>query len=234
MRSCLIQIVIAGIVVIALLWFGLPLAVDALAVQALEASGFSGTDTKVEVVANPPPLLLTGHADSMRISSSQAGVANLHAVQVDVTLYDVDLLNRHFGSVSGTLSGVSLAAPNSDSIALSRVDLDGPSSATVATCTLTVHDTEILAESQLKSQGVDARVELVPTDRMIITVGGNSYFGSLSAENGSLFLVPDAGGLPKVLLMSPGEGNPFHITSVRIGTEDVVLTGTIDVQGLLA
>ncbi len=233
MRSCLIQIVIAAVVVFALLWFGLPLVANVLALQALEAAGFSGTNTQVQVVANPPPLLLTGHADSIHITSNQAGVANLHANVVDVTLYDVDLLSRRFGSVQGVLNGVSLAAPNSDAVSLTSVQLSGPSASAVAICTLTVTQTETLAESQLRSQGVDARVALVPRNRMIITVGGNSYFGSLEPENGSLYLVPDAGVLPKVLLMAPGEGNPFRITSVEVGDQDVVLTGTIDVQGLL-
>ena len=57
MRSCLIQLLILVVVVFALLWFGLPVGASWLATNALNASGFSGTDTKVSGVGEPaaPP-----------------------------------------------------------------------------------------------------------------------------------------------------------------------------------
>jgi len=62
MRSCLIQLLVLIAMVFALLWFGLPLGADWLATNSLNASGFTGTGTKVDVSAYPPPVLLTGHA----------------------------------------------------------------------------------------------------------------------------------------------------------------------------
>jgi hypothetical protein len=234
MRSCLIQIVLVAFVIVLLLWFGLPIAVSALATRALASSGFSGTDTKVEVSANPPPLLITGHADSVHIASKQVGVSDLHASSVDVTLKGVDLLSRKIDSVEGTLTGVGVAAPNGDTVQISTVTLSGPADNAVATCALSIAATEALAESQLKSQGVNAQVQLKAPNLVTLNVGGKAFGGHLAAREGQLFLVSDSPAMPSVLLIAPGNGNPFRVTGVNIDSSSVNVTGTLDVQDLLS
>lgn len=233
MRSCLIQILIALVVVFLLLWFALPLAVSALATGALNAAGFNGTNTKVEVSANPPPLLLTGHADAVHITSNQVSVGDLHAAAVDVTLGDVDLMSRSIGSVNGTLTGLQVAAPNGDTLSIERVTLTGPADATVATCSLSLDAAETLAEAQLKAQGVNATVDLAAPNQVTLHVAGQSHKGRLVVTDGSLFLVPDSKAMPTVLLIEPGSGNPFRLDSVVVGPDVVTLTGTVDIQDQL-
>ena len=234
MRSCLIQLVLLFAVVFCLLWFALPLGVGALATGALNASGFSGTDTKVEVSASPPPLLLTGHADKVHITSSQVSISDLHAASIDVILRDVDMLGRKIGTVSGTLDGVRVAAPNGDPVTIDEVVLDGSATATTATARMSVAAVQALAESQLKTQtGVTAKVILKGPDLVTITVNGKSQSGRLLTSNGSLLVVPNGNTLPTVTLIAPGGGNPFRVSSVAVGLADVTLVGTIDVQDLL-
>jgi hypothetical protein len=234
MRSCLIQLVILFAVAFCLLWFALPLGVSALATGALNASGFSGTDTKVDVSASPPPMLLTGHADKIHITSTQVSISDLHAASVNVTLRDVDLLGRKIGTVSGTLDGVRVAAPNGDPVTIDEVTLDGSATATTATCRMSVATAQALAESQLKTQtGIIAKAVLKSPNLVTITVNGKSQSGRLLTSNGSLLLVPTGNTLPTVTLIAPGGGNPFRVTSVTIGLADVTLVGTIDVQDLL-
>jgi len=36
-----------------------------------------------------------------------------------------------------------------------------------------------------------------------------------------------------VPLLTPGKGNPFHVTAVSIGAAGVTLTGTVDLQSML-
>jgi hypothetical protein len=235
MRSCLIQILIMLAVVFSLLWFVLPLGVSALAPAALNASGFTGTDTKVEVSANPPFMLLTGHADTIHIRSSQARMGDLYAAGVDVTLGDVELLSRKIGTVTGTLDGVLVLAPNGDPITIDKVTLAGSATATAATATLTIADAEALAESQLKSQtGIVAKVSLNGPNVVTVTVGGKSQAGRLVTSDGSVLLVPDGDTLPTAALIAPRSGNPFRVTLVNIGLTGVTLVGTIDVQNLLS
>jgi hypothetical protein len=232
MRSCLIQILIALVVVFLLLWFALPLAVGALATGALNAAGFSGTSTKVEVSANPPPMLLTGRG-TVHITSTQVSLSDLHAAGVDVTLGDVDLMSRKIGTVSGTLTGVQVAAPNGDAVSIDKVTLAGPANNTIATCSMSIAEAEALAESQLAAQGVEATVDLAAPNAVTFQVGGKSYAGRLVVSDGSLLLAPESKAMPTVLLIRPGSGNPFHVYSVAISATDVTLAGTIDIDELL-
>lgn len=235
MRSCLIQILIMVAIVFCLLWFGLPLGVSALATAALNATGFSGTDTNVEVSADPPFMLLTGHADTIRIRSSDARMGDLDAAEVDVTLGSVELLSRDIGTVTGTLDGVRVAAPNGDPVSIDEVTLQGSATATTATATLTVAEAEALAESQVKAQtGIVAKVTLKGPNVVTVTVGSKSQAGRMLTSNGSLLLVPNGNTMPTVTLMAPGTANPLWVTSVSIGSVDVTLVGTIDIQNLLS
>jgi hypothetical protein len=79
MRSCLIQLLVMVAAVFALLWFGLPFGAGWLATNALNAAGFTGTDTRVVVSSDLPPSILLGHADTIRLTSSQVSVGDLHA-----------------------------------------------------------------------------------------------------------------------------------------------------------
>jgi hypothetical protein len=220
--------------VFALLWFGLPIGVSALASGALNSSGFSGTDTKVAVSANPPLVLLTGHADAIHITSSDATLGSLKANTVDVTLGSVDLLGRTFGSVTGTLSGVQVAAPNGDPVNIDQVTLTGPGASTTATATMSTATAQALAQSQLGAVGVVSRVSFKSPDVVVMKIASGTFTGRLVTANGSLILVPNSSTVPSVILIDPSGGNPFHADSVSIGPTGLTLVGTMDVEKLLS
>ncbi|MGA3058550.1 MAG: hypothetical protein ABSE70_11030 [Candidatus Limnocylindrales bacterium] len=229
----MIQLLILVAVVFALLWFGLPIGASWLATNALNASGFTGTNTKVEVSSNPPPLLLTGHADTVHLTSSQVGIGDLHAATLDLTLGKVELFSRQIGTVTGTLAGVRVAAPDGQPVTIDLVTLSGAASSATAEMDMSVTEAERLAASQLKSRGIAATVTLAPPDKITVTAGGKSQPGHLLVKEGALLLVPDGDSLPTVILIAAGGGNPFEMTSVRIGADHVTLMGTIDLQALL-
>jgi hypothetical protein len=234
MRSCLIQVLILIAVVFALLWFGLPLGASWLATNALNASGFSGTNTKVDVSSNPPPLLLTGHADSIHLTSTQASVGDLHASTIDFTLGDVSLLNRTVGTIDGSLTGVKVPAPDGKPVVVDTASVKGEASKAQATLKLARSQVETLAAQQLKSQtGISGTVTLAAPNKLTIKVGGQSQPGTLVVKNGELDLVPDSSGLPTATLLKSGDGNPFTLQSVTIVGDVVTLTGVIDVETLL-
>ena len=233
MRSCLIQLLILVAVIFGVLWFGLPIGASWLATNALNASGFSGTNTKVEVSSDPPPLLLTGHADTVHLTSSQVGIGDLHAATLDLSLGQVELLSRKIGTVTGTLEGVRVAAPDGQPVTIDLVTLSGAASSATAEMEVSIAEAERLGASQLKSSGIAATVTLAPPDKITIKAGGQSQPGHLVVQEGALLLVPDGDSLPTVTLIAAGAGNPFEMTSVRIGGERVTLLGTIDLQALL-
>jgi hypothetical protein len=233
MRSCLIQVLLALAVAFCLVWFALPIGVATLVQAALNSSGFTGTNTAVSVSSDPPFTLLTGHADRIHITSSQASIDPLHAESVDITLGDVDLISRNIGTVNGTLLGVKITAPNGDPVAIYRVTLAGAAISSTATASISVAEAQTLAEQQLKAQGISAKVALKAPDAVTLTVAGKSQAGRLMAVNGALVLVPNSSALPTVTLIAPGAGNPFHVTSVKITLDGMTLTGLLDVQKLL-
>ena len=234
MRSCLIQLLVTIAVVFALLWFGLPFGAGWLATNALNAAGFTGTDTNVEVSANLPPRILLGHADKIRVTSNQVGVGDLHAATMDVTLGDVELIDRTIGTVDGTLTGVLLPAPNGDAVTIDTATLSGSGTAATATLTVSTAEAESLAESQLKAAaGVTATVKFAPTTNVTVTITGKSEPGHLVVKDGALLLVPVSSSLPTVTLIGTGNGNPFQFTSVSVSATTVTLVGTIDIQALL-
>ena len=233
MRSCLIQLLVLVAVVFALLWFGLPFGASWLATNALNAGGFTGTDTKVDVSAYPPPVLLTGHADSIHLTSSQVGIGDLHAASLDLTLGKVELFSRQIGTVSGTLEGVRVAAPDGQPVTVDTVKLSGAASSASAEMGVSMAEAQRLAVAQLKSLGIAATVTLAAPNRITVTAGGRSQPGRLVAVAGALVLVPDGDALPTVTLMEPGSGNPFQLSSVAIAADHLTLVGTIDVQTLL-
>lgn len=233
MRSCLIQLLVLVAVVFALLWFGLPFGASWLATNALNAGGFTGTDTKVDVSAYPPPVLLTGHADSIHLTSSQVGIGDLHAASLDLTLGKVELFSRQIGTVAGTLEGVRVAAPDGQPVTVDTVKLSGAASSASAEMGVSMAEAQRLAVAQLKSLGIAATVTLAAPNRITVTAGGRSQPGRLVAVAGALVLVPDGDALPTVTLMEPGSGNPFQLSSVAIAADHLTLVGTIDVQALL-
>ncbi len=233
MRSCLFQLLILVAVVFALLWFGLPFGASWLATNALNAGGFSGTDTKVDVSAYPPPLLLTGHADSIHLVSRQVGMGDLHAASLDLTLGEVELFSRKIGTVTGTLEGVRVATPDGQPLTVDTVTLSGAARSASAEMDVSMAEAQRLAVAQLKALGVAATVTLAAPNKVTVTAGGKSQPGRLEAAAGGLLLVPDGDSLPTVTLIAPGGGNPFRISSVTIGADQVTLNGTIDLESLL-
>jgi hypothetical protein len=234
MRSCLIQLFMAAVVIFALLWFGLPFGASWLATTALNSAGFTGTDTKVDVSADLPPRILLGHADEIHLTSSQVGVADLHAATIDLTLGDVDLFDRKIGTVNGTLNGVRVAAPNGDPIMIDSAIIAGTAAAAKATLTTSKARLEQLAGTQLKATlGITSTVHLAAPDKVTVTINGKSEPGRLVVVDGGIVLVPTSSSLPSVPLIETGTGNPFHFTSISVGATTVTLVGTIDVESLL-
>jgi hypothetical protein len=244
LRSCLIQLLLTVAVIFALLWFGLPFGASWLATNALNAAGFTGTDTKVEVSANLPPRILLGHADKVRLTSSQVSVGGLNAATLDVTLGDVSLFDRTVGTVTGTLTGVRVPAPDGDPIAISTAALTGAGTAVKSTLTISTAEAQRLAQAQLKAQtGLVGTVKFASPNGVTIAVNGTTEQAHLvvkpsdpgggAASGGTLEVVPVDTSLPTVTLIGAGNGDPFQLSSVAVGASGVTLVGTIDIQTLL-
>lgn len=244
MRSCLIQLLLSVAMIFALLWFGLPFGASWLATNALGAAGFTGTDTRVDVSANLPPRILLGHADKIRLTSSQVSVGGLNAATIDVTLGDVSLFDRTIGTVNGTLTGVRVPAPDGDPVTITTATLTGAGATVQATLSISMEEVQRLAQMQLKAQaGIVGTVRFAAPNLVTVTVKGTSVQAHVVVKpnastsgprtGGSLEVVPITASLPTVVLLEAGSGNPFELSSVSVGASGVTLVGTIDIQTLL-
>jgi hypothetical protein len=233
MRSCLFQLLLLVAVVFGLLWFGLPIGASWVATNALKTAGFTWTDTVVTVNADPPLLLLTGHADSVHVISKAVAVGDLQAESLDITLGRVDLIGRTVGTVSGTLSGVTIPVTNGDPITAATVKLTGTASLAQATIELPMAQAQALAVAALKAQGLTATVTFKAPNTVTIKAAGKTVAGHLEAADGILLLVPEQPGFPIVPLITPGNGNPFRVTGASVTAKGVTLSGTVDLESLL-
>ena len=235
MRSCLIQLLVTIGVIFVLLWFGLPFGASWLATNALNAAGFTGTDTRVEVSADLPPRILLGHADKIRLTSTQVSVGDLHAASIDVTLGNVELIDRKIGSIHGSMTGVRVpAASGTQPLTADRVAVDGAGAAATATLTCSPAQIKALVVAQLKAQKIDVTsVTFAAPDKVVVTASGISKSGHLVASNGALEVVVPGLTPATTTLISAGNGNPIHFTSVAVTATAVTLVGTIDLQSLL-
>jgi hypothetical protein len=235
MRSCLIQLVIAVAVIFALLWFGLPFAASWLATNALNAAGFTGTSTKVEVSADLPPRILLGHADRVRLTSTKVSVGDLHAATIDMTLGNVELIDRKIGTIHGTMTGVVVpAAIGSSPLTADTATVDGAGAAATTTLTCSNAELKTLIVAQLKAQKVTATaVTFAAPDKVTVTVGGKPIVGHLIVTNGALQVVIAAPKPVALTLIAAGNGNPIRLKSVAVGSSTVTLVGTMDLQSLL-
>jgi hypothetical protein len=228
------------------LWLTLPLVTGYLILGLLTMSGFNGTDTQVDVRANPPLTILGGKADSVRLISNDVSVGELHAIRIDLQLDDVAVVSRHVGAVRGSFTGVQIRAASVPgqtttpvTADIEQVTLEGPSNATAATIVMSGSEVAALAESQLKaSAGITATVTFKAPDVVTIKSGKKSQKGHLKVKDGAFLLVPDSGSLPTVVLIQPGKDEPFVISGATVGAgasggQVVTLTGTIDIQSLL-
>jgi hypothetical protein len=235
MRSCLIQLLVTIAVIFALLWFGLPFGASWLATNALNAAGFTGTNTRVDVQADLPPRILLGHADRIRLTSTQVSVGDLHAASIDMTLGNVELIDRKIGTIHGSMTGVRVpAATGGDPLTADSVTVDGAGAAATATLTCTSAEVKALVISQLKAQKVPATaIAFSGPDKVTVTAAGVTKTGRLVVSNGSLEVVVAGISPSTITVINAGNGNPIRFTSVAVTTTSVTLVGTIDLQSLL-
>ena len=231
MRGCLVTLALLATIVGLVVWFALPPLVATLAQGALVAAGLEAATTTVDVLADPPPKLLTLTADTIRIRATNARFHGLEAVDVDVTLGDVRLIDRTFGELSGTLDFVTLPASDGQRITIPSVVLSGDAERAQATLTFPKAIAEDLAVGAVKATtGITPdRVTFSGPDRVRITGPGLAVDARLAVQDGALLLVPPSSdSLGSITLVEPGPSVPVRIDSVRVIDGGLVLLATLD------
>lgn len=230
MRGCLSVLVLAAVFVVGGAWFGGPLLAAGIVRSALEAAGFDGRGTTVQVVADPPIEVLTGRADEVRVGADDASIEGLGAQRLEVTLVGVDLLARTFDRLDGTLSEVTLQTQSGSGSRATSVELTGPMDDVEAIVRIAPSAVDgLVAEAIEREIGFSVgEVGLQAPDRLRFTAGPVEATGRLVVEpGGSLSLAVELPGNPRIGILD--SGGPLVFESVAIDV-DLVLVGSLDVR----
>ena len=128
-RGCLAVILTFVAILVGVLWVALPPVVGGLAAAVIANAGVHGTDTRVDVGADPPLRLLFLEADRARLRSTNVQIRNLHADSIDVTLRDVSIGRQRFASIEGGMTGLRVMQEDGSTFEASGVQITGAADA---------------------------------------------------------------------------------------------------------
>ncbi len=233
MRSCLFISLLGAIVVAFVIAVGLPALAAGIITGGLGAAGLAADDTTVTVSSDPPTDLLGLHADRVRVSATDATFRGMAIGLLELTLGDVQVLERTAESVQGRLTDVEVSVPGGGPIAIPTIGIEGGGD--------TVTMSSVIPRAAVKrliADATEARTGSRPTsvvltvpDGVAVKVAGVTASGRLVVRDGDLVLVGDgtSAGTDSVILRG-GEDLPVELTSVWItGSGGLRMTGDLSV-----
>ena len=232
MRGCLTILILAAIFVVAGTWFGGPPLASALVTGGLQSAGLDAAKLDVRVEANPPLRLALGQADRVEVDGTGVEWNGLRARTLDLTLADVDFLARTVRSTHGRLAGVELPKvdpPGSEA----TLEIDGPGDGATATITIDAATVEAMALAAFERElGVRPdSATLVAPNVVRVKARGATLDGRLAVQpDGSVAVSTPIG---TATIVESDRSQPIRLTDVAVEDGGLVLTGTIDVEGLL-
>jgi len=233
MRGCLTLLVLVAAILVAS-WLFLPTVAGEVVDGALGQAGFAGSPTEVSVSSDPPIELLAGHADRVIVHATDASYRELTAAAINVTLTDVNLINRTAGTVQGSLTGIRIRPSSGHLLPITSATLSGSGSAIQVRLSLSAADASAMAASAVTSVAGSApsKVTMASPDKVTIVVGGLTVSGRVVVDaQGGLVFRPTTKGpviVGPVDLIRPGPGMPLHIRTVALTVSGAILTATID------
>ena len=228
-RGCLVTIVVFVGIVLSVLWFALPPIAGGLAAAALTNAGVHGTDTRVDVGADPPLRLLFLEANRVHVASTNVDIRNVHADSVDVTLRDVSIGRRSFSFIEGSLTGVRVTPDTGPAFEAANVQITGPAEAArVVIGVDRASVANLISSAVATSTGTSvSRVALAAPDRVTVTTSRGAVTGRVDVTAaGDLVLVPSTGGT--ISLVGTGPDQPVRLQSVQVAGDGLEVGGVIN------
>lgn len=229
-RGCLTTLVMGAVMLGLLAWFALPPATAWAVGVALTASGFQGTGTQVTVSASPPFELLTGHADTIRIQSTNVTFQGMKAQAMVVNATSVDLFGRKALVIDGTFTGVSFAGAGSIDLTAPGMTVTGSTGAATTTVVLDPGPVQqAISAAIVTATGVNpTSVTLAANDSVTVTVAGHRLSGTLVAtSDGGIGVRPISSGLPAIEVLTPDPSGHFKVKRILVGPQGVTVTAAV-------
>lgn len=232
MRGCLFVLILAGALVGGAAWFGSPVLASTVAGAALEGAGFRAATSTITVTSDPPPKILLGRADRLRIVGADVDFRTFHAASLDLTLTDVDLLGRRAATISGRIEGAELSSPDGRG-ATADVEIDGPADGADATIDVSAAAVEDAVTSAFQRRfGVTViGTELVAPDLLRISSTGSTLEGRLGVGPDGAITLTTALGSSELMTLDPSF--PLAIQSVSVVDGNLRIMAVLDAEALL-
>jgi hypothetical protein len=237
MRGCLYVIALALVVLVGGTWLAGPPVTGFVIETGLATGGLRAADLAVDVESEPRWELLTGRADRVRISATDARFHDTRIEQLEIDLRDVTFVDRRAGTIEGRFEGVTIddGGP-ADGLTVPVIGLSG-GQPIVARLEIDATDAE-----QLVARGVRERlgrevgtVTLEAPDALTISVDQLSLAGRIAVDaDGGLVMTTQgvAGDLLGDVVLVPAGSLPVDLTRVEVRGERLVLDGQL-APGLL-
>jgi hypothetical protein len=205
-----------------------PLVADA--VRA--ASPFASDPLEVDVDADPVGLL-RGQVGSIHVTGSKLTSGRLDVGRLEVTVCEVGILDRSFGSMSGTLDAVTLRRAAGTDIRAAEVHLSGPSDAMDATASVGRDAAVALVRRAIEAAGLPADdLELIDGGVRMSVLGQRTDV-ALGAANGAVTIAGSVAGGGSIVVFGPEPGDPWRITGVSVAPSGLEVHAAIDLGTVL-
>jgi hypothetical protein len=232
MRGCLFILVLAAAVVSGVAWFGSPVLASTVIANALQNSGFHAATSTITATADPPPRLLTGHADRVEIVGTDVDVRTFHAASLDLVLTEVDFLARTASRISGRIVGAELKTSAGERTS-ADVDIDGGGSAAAATIRVDAATVDrVVKAAFLATFGATVTsTALVAPDTLRISASGATITGRLVIDGSGAIALTTALGSAPILGLDPSF--PLRLSAVHAEAGSLRIDATLDAEALL-
>ena len=232
MRGCLFVLIAAALVVGAGAWFGSPVLASSAIGAALEGGGYHAATSTISVTSNPPPRLLLGRADEVRIDGADVDFRTFHAAGLHLVLTDVDLVARRAARINGTIDGAELRTAGGEPTT-ADVEIDGPADAADATILVEAATVERVVRAAFQTSfGVSiATSELVAPDILRVTAPGATLEGRLTIDAAGAIALTTPLGSTTVISLDPSF--PLRLRSLSAVDGDLRILAVLNAERLL-
>jgi hypothetical protein len=225
LRFLALFLVLVGVMVLVVL----PLAVGPFLTQLLRDQGLRSDSLQV-TVAMFDPFLVVGRSRSTHLSATDVDFTSTTVGSLELTLGDVSLFDRTWGTVNGEIRDVAVRS-STETVSVGTLAVTGPAQAATATARLSAAEGEALIRAAAARQGLRVDRVLFSGVGVRVTIGGVEAAGRLEVRGGALVLFPGSG-LGGVPLVQPALADPWQLEEAWISDAGLNIRGVVDTTAL--
>jgi hypothetical protein len=195
-------------------------------------SPFGSAPLQVDVTADALGLL-RGRIGSVHVTGSDLTSERATIGRLDLTAENVEVVDRAFVSMSGSLDSVVITRADGSSVQLGRVDLSGPSDRLEATARLDRDSALAIVGQALASAGLPAEGAELIDGGVRLSVLGQRTDVAIGVVDGAVTIAGSIAGSGSIAVFGPEPGDPWRITGVSATPDGLEVHALIDLGSAL-